>query len=222
MQYRVPQNVDIEDRVIGPLSLRQFIFLLVGTSIILVLYFILVGPLRLLFWLLAIVIGAITGVFTFARYGDQPFEVFALGAIKTLVNPRMRIWKREVEADIKVKKAPSVQQKNEKRTTKSLLEVQSNLSRLAQIVDSGGHIEESSGERIASVPKNTTSVNDAPDLLNRGETDNANIDPMIERASGETPKREPLVSEVSSISPDQNFDYPKIEITENNSYKKVK
>jgi hypothetical protein len=219
MQYRVPQNVDIEDKVIGPLSLRQFIFLLIGVAILLVLYFVLIGPLRILFWLMVLVVGGITGVFTFARYGDQPFEVFALGALKTLTTPKERIWKREVEAMAPVEKAVAPK---EKRVTKSLIEVRGDLSHLAEVIDSGGHVTQGGDDRVASFNISPTNPNDAPDLLNRGETDNATIDPMINKAEVTAPKREPLISESASLAPSQQFNYPQVQVLDNNNLSNIK
>jgi hypothetical protein len=220
MQYRVPQNVDIEDKVIGPLSLRQFIFLLIGTAFILILYFVLIGPLRLLFWLLTLVIIGITGVFAFARYGDQPFEVFALGALKTLRTPKQRIWKREVETETPVAKADAPAK--EISRPKSLTEVRGDLGHLAEIIDSGGRLNPGQDSRITTIDSTPLVVNDAPDLLNRGESENSAIDPLIERSEKTQPKREPLISEVASISPDQQFNYPSVQVSNYISTTKIK
>lgn len=210
MQYKVPQNVDIADRVIGPLTLRQFIILTVAASLCLVLFLLFIGPLRIFFWLFGGIIMGGAVFIAFAKYGDQNMEVFVLSAISTFLNPRKRVWKKEnleskqVEPVAKKPQAP-VEEK------KSLDEARDDLEKLAQIVDSGGNISMGTRDRI--IPFGThIEADSAPDILEKAEEPNAKVDPLIEEESAQTPKREPLISEVASIPPDQNFEYNKVEI----------
>ena len=39
MQFKVPQFIDIEDKIIGPLTLKQFIYLLGGLGVIAISWF---------------------------------------------------------------------------------------------------------------------------------------------------------------------------------------
>ena len=38
MQFNVPQFIDIEDKIIGPLTLKQFLFLVAGAGLLFVLW----------------------------------------------------------------------------------------------------------------------------------------------------------------------------------------
>lgn len=212
MQYKVPQNVDIEDRVIGPLTLRQFMIILVAVGTILILYFVLVGILQILFWILALVIGGAAGVLAFGKYGDQHLEVFALGAWKTLTSPRTRVWKKEAELHQMTKKAEEPAPKKEETQKRSLEEARDDLESLAELVDSGGYSKGNTKDRIVMSEPPNPDDSGAPDVLLAAERKNSEIDPIMERSGKAAPKREPLVSEVASVSPNKKFEYPQIDV----------
>lgn len=91
-QFVVPQFIENESKVIGPISVRQFIILLATAGII-----------YLEFELFSFVVFAVFGVFTlatggifaFAKVNSQPFHVFLLSAIQTAKRPRLSRWRRE-------------------------------------------------------------------------------------------------------------------------------
>jgi len=211
MQYKVPQNVDIEDRVIGPLSLRQFMIILVGAGIILVLNFIFVGLLRPFFWMLALFIGASSVGIAFAKYGSQNFEDFLLSVSRTLSRPRQRVWKKHEETPQVVKKETKPVEKKTEAKKKTLLEAHDDLSRLAELVDSGGNIPMAEKDRI--IPFGTHNVDEttAEDLLMPAETHKNQIEDLMDKALKKTPKREPLISEQAKVSPGKEFQYEAIE-----------
>lgn len=210
MQYKVPQNVDIEDRVIGNLSLRQFLILLIGIGILLVLYFILQGPFRIIFWLFALIIGAVTLAFAFVKYGDQKLEVFVMSAMKTFTNPRLRIWKKDEaeyrETPEKVSKAPE----EKKLPKKSLAEAKNDLETLAHLVDSGGYSKLSPKDRLIGNENITPDDSGAKDIIAMAEESDSDLEKMIKTIDKNVQKREPMVSETASVSPQKNFDYPEI------------
>ncbi len=212
MQYKVPQNVDIEDRVIGPLSLRQFMIILIGGAIILMLNFVLIGLLRPFFWLAAIIIGVGSFGIALAKYGSQNFEDFLASAINTLTKPRQRVWKKYEEILHVVKK--EIKPIIKKAPKKTLLEAHDDLSRLAELVDSGGNIPMSAKDRI--IPFGTHGVDETtpPDLLQPAKADHASLDAFLDAALKKAPKREPLISEAAKISPDKKFHYDQVEMAD--------
>lgn len=216
MQYKVPQNVDIEDRVVGPLTLRQFLIILVTIGIILVLYFLFPGPLKFFFFLLAIMIAAAGVAIAFTKYGDQNMETFLLSASRTFSSPRQRIWRKVAEP---VQTMVSAEEKTTEETVKakkSLSEEKDDLGRLAELVDSGGFLSVSQKDRvIGEIGKNELGVEteQVPDVLERTEENSPLLENKIAAAQSAAPKREPLVSEVASVEPNQDFDYPKITIS---------
>ena len=88
-QFVVPQFIDVEDKIIGPITTRQFIVMLVGFLIIAVSYKIFDFSLFVTFGLLVLVI---TGVFAFLKINGRPFHFFILNLFQTFKRPRLRIW----------------------------------------------------------------------------------------------------------------------------------
>lgn len=88
-QFVVPQFIDVEDKIIGPITTRQFIVLLAGFLIIAVSYKLFDFSLFVTFGLLVLVI---TGVFAFLKINGRPFHYFVLNLFQTFKRPRLRVW----------------------------------------------------------------------------------------------------------------------------------
>ena len=73
MQFKVPQNIDLEDKIIGPLTLMQFVYLAAGGVIIYITRELASAP---VFWLIAIPVAIISLSLTFLKVQDQPFSHF--------------------------------------------------------------------------------------------------------------------------------------------------
>jgi len=91
-QFVVPQFIDAEDKIIGPITARQFIILLIT-------FFSDAALFRLLpFWyflLFGIPVFSVGVVFAFARVNGVAFHYFILNLIQTLKKPRLRVWSRD-------------------------------------------------------------------------------------------------------------------------------
>lgn len=207
MQYKVPQNVDIEDRVIGPLSLRQFLIILIGVAIIIMLNFVFTGTLRIFFWILAMTIGTLSFTIAMAKYGSQNFEDFLAGAVQTLSRPRQRVWKKEVEEIPQIIKPEAKKQETGKTSKKTLLEAHDDLARLAELVDSGGNIPMAAKDRIIPFGTHIVDEETPTDLLQPAEENNTLLNSFLEKALKKAPKREPLISEQATVSPQKDFHY---------------
>ncbi len=93
MQFKVPQNIDMQDKIIGPLTLTQFFYLLFGGIIIYILFTKLaITGYSFIFWILAIPLGLISFALAFVKIQDQPFPTFAMSLVKFIQLPRMRVW----------------------------------------------------------------------------------------------------------------------------------
>ena len=71
MQFQVPQFIEVEDKIFGPLTLKQFFYVLGGGATIFILYA-LVRPMFLMF-LLAIPVAIFFGMLAFYKVNSQPF-----------------------------------------------------------------------------------------------------------------------------------------------------
>jgi hypothetical protein len=91
-QFVVPQFIDVEDKIIGPITTRQFVILL-GTALVLfILYAILAFAYFIGFGLPILAAGI---VFAFAKINGQPFHYFFLNVVQTSKKPRLRVWYKE-------------------------------------------------------------------------------------------------------------------------------
>src|SRR5882724_11161138 len=89
--YKVLQDIEADDKLLGPLTFRQFIYAGVA-AINLYLCFLAVTkgfPVGIVIFFPFVVVG---GFFAWPWSGDQPTEIWALAKIRFLVKPRKRIW----------------------------------------------------------------------------------------------------------------------------------
>lgn len=91
-QYQVPQFITLEDKVIGPLTLKQFAFLGAGGVLIFLLRAVLVP---LLFFPVAGIIGGLAAALAFLKIGQQPFPTVIRRAFLFFIRPRLYLWKKE-------------------------------------------------------------------------------------------------------------------------------
>ncbi|MBD3282517.1 MAG: hypothetical protein GF387_02835 [Candidatus Portnoybacteria bacterium] len=97
MQFQVPQYTDIEDKVIGPLTIKQFMYLLVAGIIIFIFYKLFNFA---IFIILSIPIALIAITFAFVKIHDQPFSVIVINFFSFLKKPDYYVWKRPKEKEI--------------------------------------------------------------------------------------------------------------------------
>ena len=92
-QFQLPQFIDVEDKVFGPLTAKQFVYVLAGAAFVVIIWvFQLPG---IIFWPLAIVVGGFFGALAFFKYNGQPFVVLVNNATNHVLHTRLYIWKRE-------------------------------------------------------------------------------------------------------------------------------
>jgi len=105
-QYVVPQFIDAEDKIFGPVTARQFVIMM----IVLFVEFILFKLLKLVwFAVVGLPFLGIGGAIAFTKINGQPFHFFILNVIQTLKKPKLRVWdKKHSDAYLKdyLKEAP--------------------------------------------------------------------------------------------------------------------
>jgi hypothetical protein len=135
-QIVVPQFIDAEDTIIGPITVRQFIEMMVGGLLVFIFYKIFDFSLFAVTGLLTIVV---TLVIAFIRINGQPFHYFLLNFIETIKSPKLKIWKRQVtEKDIRKEAAKEIRTRPAPPMLVRQATSSSRLSELALIVDTGG------------------------------------------------------------------------------------
>ena len=148
-QFIVPQFIDVEDKIIGPITTRQFVIMLAGFLIIALFYKIFDFTLFAAAGLLTLFI---TVAFSFVKINGRPFHFFLLNLVQTFKRPKIRVWnhtfkkteREEETAPPVVSYAPPVKSYTASR-----------LAELSLIVDTKGVYQEEQNKEttISSVDK---------------------------------------------------------------------
>jgi hypothetical protein len=93
-KFVVPQFIDNEDKILGPITVRQFLICLFSLLPLFILYRIF--PF-LYFVPLGLMVLGLAGTFAFLRVNGQPFHVFAMNALQTGMRPALRVWNRQLD-----------------------------------------------------------------------------------------------------------------------------
>lgn len=133
--YKVPQDVEADDKLIGPFSFRQFVYLLIVAGAIAVGW-----GLSRLFLPLAIIplpIVLFFGLLALPLRKDQPMEIYLAAIVSFYLKPRKRLWVADgIQSMVEITAPKSVDVQRTKDL--SQLEAEQRLSYLADIVDTGG------------------------------------------------------------------------------------
>ncbi|MEK7158828.1 MAG: PrgI family protein [Patescibacteria group bacterium] len=129
----VPQFIDVEDKIIGPISVRQFVVLLAGVGFMFATYVVLQFATAV--FVMVVELGFFVAI-AFAKVNGQNLHYFLLVLLQTIKKPGVRIWDKSVDlSDLKKK------QDRAEAHSMMLLPKHVTASRLAQlslIVDTGG------------------------------------------------------------------------------------
>lgn len=91
MRFQVPQFVDIEDKIIGPLTLKMFAYYAVACMLLVPLYMTLDIS---LFITMGLPIVGVAALFAHVRIQGQPLVWVLIHAATFYVNPRIYLWRR--------------------------------------------------------------------------------------------------------------------------------
>ncbi len=93
MQYKIPQNVQIEDKIVGPLTLKQLIILGVGGGFTYAIYTILASKYYWEVWLIPTAVpGLLTLAFTFIKINGIPFGKWCFLMVEYFMKPKKRVF----------------------------------------------------------------------------------------------------------------------------------
>ncbi len=100
-QFVVPQFLDVESKIIGPITARQFLIMLGVLLVEFIIYRVFLNIFIVL--ALGVPILAIGLMFSFAKVNGQPFHFIVLNFIQTFRKPHLRIWDKTLsDTDIRV------------------------------------------------------------------------------------------------------------------------
>ncbi|OGH72801.1 MAG: hypothetical protein A2921_03235 [Candidatus Magasanikbacteria bacterium RIFCSPLOWO2_01_FULL_43_20b] len=133
-QFVVPQFIDVEDKIFGPITVRQFLILL--TSGLLVFLAFKYADFALFITTLAVVGGG-SLIVAFVKINGQTFHYFILNLLQTVRRPGLRVWRKNYDKDelnyLRLQEPPEIEEKEERKAARS-----EHIRDLALIVNTGG------------------------------------------------------------------------------------
>lgn len=98
-KFIVPQFIDNEDQILGPITVRQFLICLVAIFAIFIASRILTTAYFIVF---IVVVAPLAGVFSFLKINGQPFHIFFVNFLQTTLRPPLRVWdKKPTDAELR-------------------------------------------------------------------------------------------------------------------------
>lgn len=180
--YKVPQDVEAEDKLIGPFSFRQFIYLIIAALSGFLVY--LLGRVFIGLGLIPLPITIFFLVVALPLKKDQPMETYLTAIVHFLLKPRRRLW--EPEGNVTLVEITAALT-NDGPTLKGFSghEASERLRYLSQIVDTGGWASRGLTSPLDSLNLNDTIVAEAQgaeDMLDVSGSVTQNFNTMITRS----------------------------------------
>lgn len=92
MQFQIPQFIETEDKIVGPLTIRQFLYVGGAAGLSIILYF----TAALWLWFILSVFLVTGGVsLAFVRVNGQPLMKIAASALNFYWRPQIYLWQPE-------------------------------------------------------------------------------------------------------------------------------
>ncbi len=93
MRFQVPQFIDIEDKIFGPFTFLQFIFLVGGAGMVFVFYKLLPLWIGIFF---IIPVAGLTVCLVFVKINSKPFLYYLEAAFNYFISSKLYIWKQRL------------------------------------------------------------------------------------------------------------------------------
>jgi hypothetical protein len=114
MNFQVPQFIEVEDKIVGPFTFKQFLYLAGGIGIAFILYAFL--PLYIAI-IPMILIVTLASALTFFKINNRPFVFTLESALSYLLRSKLYLWNKKNQKKSPVGKNPS-QQENTTQLTR--------------------------------------------------------------------------------------------------------
>lgn len=200
-QYKVPQDVEAEDKILGPYTLKQFIYAVIGVAYGFLTFRIFFGPTPVLFFIIGVPPTVLFLMLGLYQRKDQPFEALFLALVAFWTKPRKRIWIKEPITEVFKIVQPPLKEDVTQRTPG---EVRSQLEHVAQVIDGkvmqteydaeGNEVGESPlidlEERLIS-----------PSLIESRDIGGDAPTPVLTPRPDPTPVASPMAAQIPSIPP---------------------
>jgi hypothetical protein len=133
-QYKVPQNVEAEDKILGPLTFKQFIYFLIGFGWAIV-CFAIFRAVPVLMILVAMPPTTLFLLLAFFNRDGQNFEQLLVAMVQFFASNRKRAWyKDDLAETFHIEPTPLAAELTQRNPD----DVRSELEKLANLIDSRG------------------------------------------------------------------------------------
>ncbi len=157
LQYKIPQNVEIEDKIVGPFTLRRLIICGIGFGIAYIFYISLAKDYYAEIWAPPVVFfSLLTVLIAFVEIRHISFTKWVLLMLESMINPNRRIWDKQESTQF-LWATISPQPIKEKEEKKSIQEIQKesdkkldNLSEITKNLDILSFKKEISDHELAA------------------------------------------------------------------------
>jgi hypothetical protein len=92
MQFQVPQFIEVEDKIFGPLTIKQFVYLAGGAGICFVI--IKLVPFLILGILVALPVAGLSLALAFYKMNNRPFIFTLENGFKYVIGKKLYLWKK--------------------------------------------------------------------------------------------------------------------------------
>lgn len=124
MQFQVPQFIETESKIVGPLTLKQFLYIAAAFLFCFFMFFIL----KTFAWVvLTVIVGIITFALAFIRVNGRPLTVILKSAIGYLWQPKTYVWEKRQATGATVIPDIKIPQKSRQGPTSKVKEMWLNL-----------------------------------------------------------------------------------------------
>ncbi len=135
-RYKVPQDVEADDKLLGPFSFRQFIFLIIAVIAAALTYFL--GTILLPLALIPLPVAIFFFVLAIPLRKDQPTEVYLAAILSFYLKPKKKIWQADGVDNIVKITYENVKDDTIQLKDLSYEQAQERLAFLANVVDTEG------------------------------------------------------------------------------------
>ncbi len=90
MQFQVPQFLDVEDKIIGPFTIKQFLYLAGGAGLAYMAWYFI----PYLGFIVALGFVGLAGALAFYKFNNKPFVFIIESGFHYIKSNRLYIWKR--------------------------------------------------------------------------------------------------------------------------------
>lgn len=198
-EYKVPQDVEADDKLLGPFSFRQFIYLIVvaiGIGLGWGLYM-LFPPLVIIPLPIVLFFGALA----LPLRKDQPMEIYLAAIMSYYLKPRKRFWTPDgIESLVEITAPRTIEAQRTKNLSQT--EAEQRLSYLASLSDTRGWA-------VRNISQPDTAMNSdlyfeaqqTQDVLDENNTISQNLDYMINQTDAR--RKQDMINRMKNPQPVQ-------------------